>query len=72
MHLTPAIGLGIDTLSTLLCQCGYVVQKLGHHSVEAANTKLKPGQPQRSGFFTLRWLTGFIISLIAGIGHACK
>ena len=72
MYLSPGFALTIDTIATFICQSGYVIQKRGHMSVEAANMQVSDPKQRKSGFFTCIWLTGFIVSLSAGFLHACK
>ena len=72
MYIPSSVALIIDTVATLLCQGGYVIQKKGHMSVEAHNTVTRNVDDKKSGFMTCTWFWGFALSLFAGFLHAGK
>ena len=72
MTISSGFALLIDSLATLLCQSGYVLQKKGHMSVESHNASTNENDNKKSGFITCIWAIGFGMSCIAGILHASK
>jgi len=72
MYISPGLALTIDTMATIFCQSGYVIQKKGHQSVEAHNANIHNESERKSGFFTCKWVVGMSIAVTAAVFHAGK
>ena len=70
------LALMVDLGATILTQVGYVYMKFGQLSKEEGKKVAQPQskfrQFRNSGFFTCRWLIGFLISTVGATLHACE
>ena len=72
MSLTPSTALLIDAGAQLILQTGFLVQKVGHKSVEEYNSQQDSAKNHRSGFCTWAWFLGILLTLSGAGLHAGK